>query len=278
MSVHLLDNRSLPVTLPDELEAFLHVLLYNAVRFLHHNYNSTIPFVKKYFDGRDEVGGTLFSSEHKSDCVRVHGNVKFRGSELSFGLSNGGDHALNAILRELFHLFRGRYAVLDYDTAKQALMARLEEEKKQEKLLEEDLGDNVLSTPSHCSNASDILLFEVDRYINEELDSGEQDAAMVDEKASARAEKELASLKEPTEYDKICQANCQQHDTFLRILTKRRKLGLSVWDEADRIKGDSFQHHVQDSDMLYSAYKIERLAKIMEMEYRLSRSTKVRTT
>ena len=135
----------------------------------------------------------------------------------------------------------------------------------------------MLPTPSHSSNASDILLFEVDRYINEELDSEEQEAATVDEKASARTEKELSSLKEPTEDDRICQANCQQHDTFLRILTKRRKR-LSVWDEAGRIKGNSFQRHVQDSDVFYLAYKIEHPTKIPKMDHRLSRSTKVRTT
>ena len=284
MSVNLLEHRSLAVTLPEELEAFLHVLIYNAVRFLRHNYDPVVPFIKKYFDGQDEIGGTLFSSEHKRACIRVHAGVNFRGSELVFKRSDGGDHALNAILKDLFHLFKGRYTALDYDTAKLALMTRLDEEKKQEKeqekLLETAPESSKTTTSSPSHDAFDLLSVDVDWYIGaDKVDEG-QDAESIArgykiEKPSATTERELVSLKEPTEDDRSCQVNCRQHDTFFKILTQNRTQ--SGWDGADRIKGDRLKHHVQDSVMFHSEDPVERPAKMSKSDRRLSYSTNVHT-
>ncbi|TBU40229.1 hypothetical protein BD309DRAFT_361605 [Dichomitus squalens] len=50
MSVNLLTDLSKPVKVSDELESFLHVLLYYSVRYLKSNCRSVTGFIRGYFD------------------------------------------------------------------------------------------------------------------------------------------------------------------------------------------------------------------------------------
>ena len=128
MSINLLEHLGLSVDTADELEAFLHVLLYNAVRFLIHNLDPIVPFVQKYFDGQDEVEGRFFSPETKSNCIRIYGRPQHYRKHIVFSRPDGTGHTINLIFRDLFHLIQGRYAVLDYKATKADLEKEIQVE------------------------------------------------------------------------------------------------------------------------------------------------------
>ena len=46
--IHSLEHPTLPISVPDELEAFFNVVLYHSIRFLYSNLSSVRPFVQKY--------------------------------------------------------------------------------------------------------------------------------------------------------------------------------------------------------------------------------------
>lgn len=114
MSLRCLKDSTLPVLVPDELESFLYVLLYNAVRFLLHNIDDTPEFVRDYFDNASV--NVKFSLGAARGSVIVSG-----GQDLEFYMpqDTAGIHPMNDLLAELFKLFSARYRVLQWELASQ---------------------------------------------------------------------------------------------------------------------------------------------------------------
>ena len=84
MSVYILDHPDAENQLPDELEAFFHVLLFYAVRFLLHNCKDVAQFVEDYFhDYRVTVEGMFRCGRDKQTAMRS-GVIDAGGGKLVF--------------------------------------------------------------------------------------------------------------------------------------------------------------------------------------------------
>ncbi|OSD01965.1 hypothetical protein PYCCODRAFT_1411808 [Trametes coccinea BRFM310] len=106
-------------TVEDEIEAFFHVLLWYAVRFLRHTLPqpSVEPFVREFFDTFERYpSGEVHASDLKEDTIRK--------ARLKFGKSNvilfcddscGPMHPLNGLLFELLRRLQARYAVMEWE-------------------------------------------------------------------------------------------------------------------------------------------------------------------
>ncbi|KAI9066936.1 hypothetical protein FKP32DRAFT_319262 [Trametes sanguinea] len=115
-----------PVSVADELESFFHVLLFYAIRLLHHNVPNARFFVATYFDSyspRDD--GTWNASNVK--WIAMHGGMiemSGTGSLLFYrdkSLSKSARHKpLNALISNLLRCFKARYAVLRWEDEKAA--------------------------------------------------------------------------------------------------------------------------------------------------------------
>ena len=115
-SARNLDRPDVPVLIADELESFFHVLLYNAVHFLPHNYESVRAFVAQYFDGYD------IDMEGNYSCPALKRTTMERGLletakeriRLRFHYVDGPpSHPLNKIIGRLLVLFAARYTVIN---------------------------------------------------------------------------------------------------------------------------------------------------------------------
>ncbi|KAI0696690.1 hypothetical protein C8T65DRAFT_832745 [Cerioporus squamosus] len=71
MSAFLLNNPFAAISIPDEVEAFFHILLFYVIRFLPHNCPDVGQFVHDYFDGFQlGVGlGEYYCGQHKQMAV-----------------------------------------------------------------------------------------------------------------------------------------------------------------------------------------------------------------
>ena len=92
MSVHSLNDPFRRIVIQDELEAFFHVLLYYAVRFLYHNLSreNVGYFLYNYFDDY-----SIHASGHRSGRTKLHAIETGRISLRSY--NNDDKH--NLVLR-----------------------------------------------------------------------------------------------------------------------------------------------------------------------------------
>ncbi|RPD57691.1 hypothetical protein L227DRAFT_655264 [Lentinus tigrinus ALCF2SS1-6] len=126
MSLQCLMHPTLPVTIPDELESFLHTLLYNAVRFLVHNYENIKSFMHNYFDDSSVDTDSVPSAPQAKEASMTVGRIVFKGKVLKFGPREV--HAMNNLIDKLLTLFRARYRVLHWEADMQHGMSTQEEE------------------------------------------------------------------------------------------------------------------------------------------------------
>ena len=135
MSVHILNNPSEPIRIADEIEAFFHVLLFFAVRYLPHNINDVGTFMHIYFDDFLHDHGESYCGLMKRSAM-YQGSIAYAGGrELVFYLpptstSHANDapkaqvenqvtsfprsHPLNGLIAQLLRLFDARYALLKH--------------------------------------------------------------------------------------------------------------------------------------------------------------------
>ncbi|RDX50652.1 hypothetical protein OH76DRAFT_433329 [Lentinus brumalis] len=114
MSLRCLIDSNLSVTIPDELESFFHSVLYNAVRFLVHNFSNIHTFIHHYFDDTSPDSNLVPSTPLAKEASITEGRIKFKGKTLKFG---GRDlHPMNELVERLLDLFRARYRVLRWET------------------------------------------------------------------------------------------------------------------------------------------------------------------
>ena len=123
MSLRCLKDSLSAVGIPDELESFLHVLIYNSIRFLIHDASSTQGFIETYFDGYSRVAAGVSASATKNAVMEL-GELRYDRKKIVFRLPNGGPHPINKVIEELLRIFKARYEVLDYEANMAAYEAR----------------------------------------------------------------------------------------------------------------------------------------------------------
>ena len=120
MSRNILSKFGDPVGIADELESFVHVLVYGCVRFIKHNFNSITGFMWSYFDGfsvndlREAI-----CPPTKSTCL-TWGELTDGDHLLKFIADDDSmDHPLNDLIGQLLKLFKVRYEVLSWNREQQ---------------------------------------------------------------------------------------------------------------------------------------------------------------
>ncbi|KAI0753068.1 hypothetical protein C8Q80DRAFT_1335140 [Daedaleopsis nitida] len=131
MSAHALNDRYRAIIIPDELEAFLHVLLYYAIRFLPHNCPDAAVgnFLYHYFDDFTHGAHHFTCGPMKYEAMRqgmIDITLLARGSAdedkatqpqqilLMFTMPNSSaEHPVNVIISTLLKWFAAYYALDD---------------------------------------------------------------------------------------------------------------------------------------------------------------------
>ena len=109
MSVALLNAWKGMMELTDDLESFLHVITYHAVRYQKSNVTDVANWLRQYFDDYFPSGDDYFCGTVKSYSVR-HGSLTTVDNQpLTF------NSPLDALLQDLLQSFEAHYAILDYD-------------------------------------------------------------------------------------------------------------------------------------------------------------------
>lgn len=109
-----------PIAVADELEAFFHVLIFWAVRFLPHTAGLTSVFVVEYFDtfsleddGRHICG---LSKESLMHCGEFPSGVR----TLQFLKTNRDPgNPINTLIESMLELFKARYEIMKYERSSQ---------------------------------------------------------------------------------------------------------------------------------------------------------------
>ncbi|TFK81952.1 hypothetical protein K466DRAFT_501216, partial [Polyporus arcularius HHB13444] len=118
MSRHILTHANQIVTIPDELESFVHVLIYAAVRLVHHNISDIRGFINYYFDGYVLTEDGYGCPAGKRICI-TEAKLDDSEKDILFRAENTepADHPLNALVHELLALIGTRYTVLEWERA-----------------------------------------------------------------------------------------------------------------------------------------------------------------
>ncbi|RPD63392.1 hypothetical protein L227DRAFT_521527 [Lentinus tigrinus ALCF2SS1-6] len=113
MSWNLLSYPGDSVSIADELEAFVHVLIYGCVRFIHHNFKNIDGFMESYFNGFSLNGEREFACPPVKRLCLVAGALTDGDGPILFVTADGSiEHPLNNLIKTLLCLFRARYRVL----------------------------------------------------------------------------------------------------------------------------------------------------------------------
>lgn len=115
MSAYLLSNPGLPTTIADELESFLHVLIYGAVRRVRSNIHAIHDFIDAYFSGCDVNPETdkITCPSAKRESVVIGQSLTMSQVSIVFTAPDtpAERHPLNALIAELLRMFHSRYVV-----------------------------------------------------------------------------------------------------------------------------------------------------------------------
>ena len=119
MSAYLLNNPHAPTTIADELESFMHILIYGAVRRLKTNMRSIHPFLQNYFSGCDwhpETNRACCPNAKRQSVVSGR-SLTMSGMAIRFTAPGipAEHHPLNGLIAWLLNVFHSRYAVLAYE-------------------------------------------------------------------------------------------------------------------------------------------------------------------
>ncbi|KAI0764251.1 hypothetical protein BD413DRAFT_680539 [Trametes elegans] len=196
MSVTYVVHPERPIQIADELESFLHVLIYHGVRYLRHSLGSrATDFIVTYFDTfLPGPQGRQVCSIMKTNAVKM-GTIFIDSSEDLQFLNDCGDeeHPLNDfIFKDLLPLFVERYRIEKWDDA----VARRREKKKAQ----------LVSAMNTSQDADKIVV--------------------------VLTEKELPPGR-PSEECTDKAAKLNTHDEFLNLLRTRRTTG--TWPENDKM-------------------------------------------
>ena len=119
MSAYLLSSPRTPTTIADELESFLHILVYGAVRRMESNVHPMRPFLEAYFSGCgwNIDAQTVCCPHAKRDSVVVHQKLIMYGVPIKFTAPGkpAEGHPLNELIASLLKIFHSRYVVLEWE-------------------------------------------------------------------------------------------------------------------------------------------------------------------
>ncbi|KAI0324060.1 hypothetical protein GY45DRAFT_469684 [Cubamyces sp. BRFM 1775] len=117
LSVSMLTENPKTVEIPDELESYLHVLLYFSVRYLHSDCKDPAEFIESYFDSYTFQDGLYTCGLKKMRVIKTAGRLETRmGVPLMFY------SPMDEIFRRLLPLFKAHYKVQDYLKKKDAAL------------------------------------------------------------------------------------------------------------------------------------------------------------
>ena len=120
MSAYLLLNPTVPTSIADELEAFLHVLIYGCVRRLRSNLPTIHAFIEDYFAGSsyDPLYEQASCPSAKRESVVSGRILKMTTRPIVFATPDGKvsqKHPLNALISVLLSVFHSRYVVSEWE-------------------------------------------------------------------------------------------------------------------------------------------------------------------
>ncbi len=119
-----------PLSIADELESFLHVLIYLAVRFLRMGSLNVWRFVENYFEGFEQDGDNKVICGHVKEKIIRTGTLMWGEEPIRFLSTQPPPAArdvqrqdadsephspLNEIIENYLAFFKARYAVLEYE-------------------------------------------------------------------------------------------------------------------------------------------------------------------
>ncbi|KAI0324337.1 hypothetical protein GY45DRAFT_1313971 [Cubamyces sp. BRFM 1775] len=118
LSVGMLTENPKTVEIPDELESYLHVLLYFSVRYLSSDCEDPAEFIEQYFDSYTLQNGVYKCGARKREVVKADGQLTVGdGVPLIFG------SPMDNIFRDLLPVFKAYYKVQGHLKAQNALLA-----------------------------------------------------------------------------------------------------------------------------------------------------------
>ncbi|KAH9896049.1 hypothetical protein C8Q73DRAFT_644518 [Cubamyces lactineus] len=118
LSVGMLTENPKTVEIPDEIESYLHVLLYFAVRYLHSNCKDPASFIENYFDSYTYEDGVYTCGARKQHIIKISGRLETSNSvPLLF------NSPMDDIFCELLPVFKAYYKVQGHMKAQKAILA-----------------------------------------------------------------------------------------------------------------------------------------------------------
>lgn len=118
MSVAILTDLFKVVEITDDLESFLYVLLYYAIRYLRSNCETVGDWIEAFFDSYSLTrDGSYTCGEKKAQTLKDFGELRTGSNKLTFG------GPMDELFDALFQSFKAYYAVKLYDSMSQMLPA-----------------------------------------------------------------------------------------------------------------------------------------------------------
>ena len=252
MSVYSIQHPDIPVSIPDELESFLHVLLYLALRCLRSSLKTPGNFIHRYFmsSETDDDGRTL-CAELKQQVVS-NGELVFNRKPVSFlsapqpsseSQKDGPPAAdspppsrLNPLIEDLLSHFKAHYIVREYNAAvKLAAKAHPEHAQPPVKPLP-SLYDSMKSAAPTNNGRGNRLL-----KMRQKFGDAQTPAMATPQVIEARSAK-TAEVRKPSEEEKQRAARLTTHK-YVRDLFYGYLQDTVPWPSDDHV-GDQLQGYV----------------------------------
>ena len=117
LSVGMLTDNPKTVEIPDELESYLHVLLYFSVRYLQSDCKDPAEFIESYFDSYTFQDGLYTCGARKMHVIQTAGRLEVR-KDVPLTFNSPMDHIFGTLLP----VFKAHYKVQDYLKKKDAAL------------------------------------------------------------------------------------------------------------------------------------------------------------
>ena len=245
MSVHSSTYPGHPPSLADELESFLHVMIYLAVRFLRARSLNVRDFVDSYFEDFRLSDGRMTCGYLKQDVVQTgslklgYAPVRFvaappslagRDAQTEGEVRSEVSSPLNEIIRQYLAFFKARYAILEY-----TIRAAMEEQAPLPPLI--TAVEAAGSTPSEAEKREALRVFLLAKYKKFNLEFDPTEPEDVDDSPNPARGPATPSDTTPLALEKPSQATydladkLKTHDAVLKMLG--RAIDKGTWPKGD---------------------------------------------
>ena len=243
MSVHSSTYPGHPPSLADELESFLHVMIYLAVRFLRARSLNVWDFVDSYFEDFHLSDGRMTCGHLKKNIIQT-GSLELgytpvlfvaaapapadRDAQTEGEVRSEVSSPLNEIIRQYLAFFKARYAILEY-----TIRAAMEEQAPLPPLI--TAVEAAGSTPSEAEKREALRVFLLAKYkkFNLEFDPTEPEGDSPNPApgpATPSGATPLA-LEKPSQATHDLADKLKTHDTVLKMLGHAIEKG--TWPKGD---------------------------------------------